>query len=158
MNLSMHPYIPDADGLYGRGYRDALESQSLALRAAGVDERTVAAAYRSALDAYGNHAHDDTGHTEIHQVLVLSTAHLPIAEREQLDSLEPFAEAQGLRVSMRCDYGWLISLDRDHVVLPVADWPALSEAAAYARALGATHVRFDADGPVQADLRHYDED
>lgn len=48
--------IPPADGRYGHGFRDALESIRVALRHAGVPDATIRECLTTTLDAYGNHA------------------------------------------------------------------------------------------------------
>lgn len=50
--------IPASDGEYGRGFRDAVESMSLALQAAGLDQGVLAHIQQSALDAYANNVGD----------------------------------------------------------------------------------------------------
>lgn len=55
--------IPDSDGSYGIGFRDALESITLALLQRGVSQPDVDAAVLTAMDAYSNTelSHADSG-------------------------------------------------------------------------------------------------
>lgn len=150
--------IPTSDGLYGRGVRDALESIWLALRAQGVAEFVIRDCAQTVADAYGNHADNPSAGHEIQQVLMLSTAHLSLYEREQLAKKnDTRLDADGVGLSMACDYGWLLYVDDDagEVTLPIDGWPGVSAAVARALSLGATHVRFDADGPIVEDLPEY---
>lgn len=150
--------IPTSDGLYGRGVRDALESIWLSLRAQGVPESVIRNSVQTTADAYGNHADNPSAGHEIQQVLMLSTAHLSRDEREQLAKKnDARLDADGVGLSMACDYGWLLYIDDDagEVAVPIEGWPGLTAAVARARSLGATHVRFDADGPIVEDLPEY---
>jgi hypothetical protein len=150
--------IPTSDGLYGRGVRDALESIWLALRAEGVADPVISRCIQTTADAYGNYADDPSDGHEIQQVLMLSTAHLSLHEREQLSKKNDAGlDADGVGLSMACDYGWLLYVDADagEVTLPIDGWPGVSAAVARALLMGATHVRFDADGPIVEDLPEY---
>lgn len=51
---ALHAAIPRADGPYGMGFRDAIESLRLALEVGGVAPQAITAAIETALDAYGN--------------------------------------------------------------------------------------------------------
>ena len=58
---ALHAAIPRADGPYGMGFRDAIESLRLALEAEGVSQQSITSAVATALDAYGNDSASDHG-------------------------------------------------------------------------------------------------
>lgn len=85
--------IPDSDGRYGRGFRDALESIALALKQEGVRSQHIASALETAVQAYGNNA-DRTLPDVIEEMLVVSLAHLDAYER----GIEDMADMQRLGI------------------------------------------------------------
>lgn len=154
--------IPDSDGKYGRGYRDALQSIALAL-GPNVPPQVLASAVITATDAYGNNV-ERAGHVEIAEVLVLSTAHLSAAEREAIarGELPPSQSDADLIVSLHGPYGAMIRVpdpDDAEETWPEADSgysPGLLASLRYGGSIGASHVRFDADGPILQDLPTHD--
>lgn len=124
--------IPDADGVFGRAYRHALESVSLAMAGEGIDQGVIAKVLTTVLNAYGNNADTAKGPEEIEDMLVVSTGHLPPEEREAIDDGR-FEQPGGPMVSMTREHGWLI-----YVRKPVDD----DEVAPYEAALNATSEGF----------------
>lgn len=99
--------IPDTDGVFGRAFRHALESATLAMAGQGLGEHFISKVLTAVLDAYGNNADHAKGPEEIHDMLVVSTGHLPPEEREAIeDGL--FEQPGGPIVSMSRESGWLI--------------------------------------------------
>ena len=135
--------LPDSGGLRARGARDALESMVLALSALGVAPSTLRSATETVLDAWDNNA-EAAERVSVDEVLVVSTAHLREDDREALDSGRL---PDGLMVSMECEYGGLVHVDRDTLLDP-SNGSGLVAAARMAADLGCAYVRFDGAGPV----------
>ena len=75
--------IPDADGQYGRGFRDCLESFKLAAASLSIPTSQVDQVVATLHDAYSNNA-DRTNLDEVSESLVVSTWHVNPDEREML--------------------------------------------------------------------------
>lgn len=56
--------LPEGEGPYAEGFRDAMESLLLALKDADIDPAILKAAVQTSLDAYGNNADDEWGGTD----------------------------------------------------------------------------------------------
>lgn len=169
--------IPDRDGRYGRGLRDGLESFSLALLAAGVDPGLLTAAMTTVTDAISNNDPDPTADgTELHDLMVVCTAHLTRDERETLErdeldllyvaEADPEGDAQ-IVVSFRNEYGYQLYVPSQgkggafgpHVY--EACYPELSAgfAGVIRRAveLGCEYVRFDTDAEALTGVPTFDD-
>lgn len=81
---------------------------------------------------------------EIDRMLVLSTAHLPAREREELTRIE-----NEYCVSVD-DYGWNFAAREDES--DVVKFPVLASLKALARKLDCTLLRLDVDGQERDDL------
>lgn len=164
MATHLRKSIPDSDGLYGRGFRDSLDSVRLALRSAGVEPHLIDDAIRTAVAAYGSSASKAQGAEEIQQVLTVSTGHLTPAERESLDNGVSPGESRIL-VSMRGEYGWLVWVPETDPKEEDPEESALSGLSdgfrgvvERARAIGAHYIRFDADARYLSNVTSYDDD
>lgn len=164
--MEIHSAIPDRDGRWGRGYRTAIESMTLALKGAGISDDTIAEAVATALDAYGNHNDDHSVDAEVHDLLIVSTGHLSPAERE-VEWLErvfspEFADPEvldawsgcGIVVSFTAEWGCQLYVeqrneDTDPASLYERLYPQMSVGLTgvirRAVALGCEYVRFDSD-------------
>ncbi len=112
--------IPDTDGVFGRAFRHALESVTLAMAGEGISHHVISKVLTTVLDAYGNNADHAKGPEEIQDMLVVSTGHLPPEEREAIEDGR-FEQPGGPMVSMSREYGWLIYVrkpDHDDEVEP----------------------------------------
>ncbi len=81
----------------------------------------------------------------ISQVLELSTGHLTFDEAQS-----PAVDAVA---AMTCDYGWLFSTAS---TVDDAELPNLKKVFAFAKSLGCSYLRLDADGPTSDALPHFD--
>lgn len=141
--------IPDTDGLYGRGFRSALESVRAALQAIPLDVEVVNDVLLTALDAYGNWSEQDEAQAgEVQQVLCCSTGHLTHSERDAMSDGEC---ADGLVLSASGDHGYLIWVGSheegpDLQSIEGEIGAGFLGALQHARRIGAPFVRFDADG------------
>lgn len=146
--------IPDSEGSFGRGYRNALESMRLALLNMGVPLKSIKDATFTALEAYGNNA-DSVTKEELHEVLVASTAHATKDERQALleGDLSP-GDATNTWVSLTADDMSMLRVPSRKDSTPVREslaclQPQLSnglyQAVAKAVDLGASYLLLDMD-------------
>lgn len=81
----------------------------------------------------------------ISQVLELSTAHLTFDEAQS-----PAVDAVA---AMTCDYGWLFSTAS---TVDEAALPNLKKVLDFAKSLGCSYLRLDADGPMSEALSRFE--
>ena len=158
--------IPDAEGQYGRGFRDCLESFKLAAASLSIPTSQVDQVVATLHDAYSNNADRAIGE-EVSESLVVSTWHVHPDEREML-SQRLRGEGSRLIVTMSGDCGWLIHVpSEDALDESVEDWLTAEQShwsagffGVLRRAveLGVQHIRFDRDAPTLDGVVGYADD
>lgn len=154
--------IPHSDGLYCRGYRDALESMQAAMWDAGLGSLVITNTTASAIKDYTTNKRHKGRQEEIHEVLMVSTAHLHPIERKQFAEGSFEGKKSGVQLLMSNEDGGLLyfpgpdmSDDFPSVTNDLGLFQGIRKAIARARQLGAHYVRFDSDGPILPTIPTY---